>query len=68
MGILIREGHVINPATGLDEVLDVRIEDGKVKEMGKELQSNAADECIDASGCYVFPALSICMCICGIRD
>ena len=55
MGILIREGHVINPATGLDEVLDVRIEDGKVKEMGKELQSNAADECIDASGCYVFP-------------
>ena len=55
MGILIREGHVINPATGLDEVLDVRIEDGKVKEMGKDLQSDTADECIDASGCYVFP-------------
>ena len=50
MGILIREGHVINPATGLDEVLDVRIEDGKEKEVGKELQSHAADECIDAYG------------------
>ena len=38
MGILIREGHVINPATGLDEGPDVRVEDGNVKEMDKDLQ------------------------------
>ena len=55
MGILIQNGHVINPATGTDEILDVRVEDGNVKEMGLSVQIQGGDECIDASGCYVFP-------------
>lgn len=55
MGIVIQNGRVINPATQTDEILDVRIEDGKVKEMDKNLQKRDDDECIDASGCYVFP-------------
>lgn len=55
MGILIQNGHVINPATQTDEILDVRVEADKIKEMGKNLQADTQDECVDASGCYVFP-------------
>lgn len=55
MGILIQNGHVINPATQTDEILDVRIEEDKVDEMGQNLQKRPGDECINASGCYVFP-------------
>ena len=35
MTILIRGGQVINPATQMDEVADVLIEDGVVKEIKK---------------------------------
>lgn len=55
MGILIQNGRVINPATRTDEVLDVRVEADKVKEIGKNLRGSENDKCIDASGCYVFP-------------
>ena len=37
MTILIKGGHVINPATQMDEVADVLIEDQKIKKIGKEL-------------------------------
>lgn len=32
MTILIKGGHVINPATQMDEVADVLIEDQKIKD------------------------------------
>ena len=55
MGIVIQNGHVLNPAAGTDEVLDVRLEGDRVIKMGKNLQAADGDERIDASGCYVFP-------------
>ena len=39
MGILIKGGHVINPATKMDEVADVRIEEDKIAEIGKNPES-----------------------------
>lgn len=55
MTILIKEGRVINPATRMDQVADVLIEDGKVKKIGPELKDKA-DETILAKGCFVMPA------------
>ena len=55
MGIVIQNGHVLNPAAGTDEVLDVRLEGDRVTKMGKNLHAADGDERIDASGCYVFP-------------
>ncbi len=55
MAILIKEGRVINPATRLDQVADVLIEDGKVKKIGTGLKDKA-DETIMAKGCFVMPA------------
>lgn len=48
MTILIKGGHVINPATQMDEVADVLIEDQKIKKIGKELpekRSRTCDQC-----------------------
>lgn len=55
MGILIKGGHVINPATKMDEVADVRIEEDKIAEIGKNLKVDKMDRVIEAKGCYVQP-------------
>ena len=54
MILLIKNGHVINPATETDEVLDVLAEDGKVVKLEKNIKAKA-DRVIDAKGCYVMP-------------
>lgn len=38
MTILIKGGHVINPATQMDEVADVLIEDQKIKRLEKNFR------------------------------
>ena len=55
MGILIKGGHVINPATKMDEVADVKIEEDKIAEIGKNLKVGKTDRVIEAKGCYVMP-------------
>lgn len=54
MTILIKDGHVINPATRMDEAADVLVENGTVKEIAKGIKAKA-DRVIDAKGCYVMP-------------
>lgn len=54
MTILIKGGRVINPATQMDEVSDVLIEDGVVKEIASAIDEQA-DKVIEAEGCYVMP-------------
>ncbi|MBE6013917.1 MAG: dihydroorotase [Lachnospiraceae bacterium] len=52
--LLIKKGRVINPATGVNDVLDVLIEDGIVTVMERDIKR---PDCrvIDASGCFVMP-------------
>lgn len=52
--LLIKNGRVINPATGTDDVLDVLVCEGKVTGIGKDLEQPECDT-IDASGCFVMP-------------
>lgn len=54
MTLLIKNGHVLDPATGTDEVIDIVVEDGKISKRGKKLNA-AADRIVDAKGCYVMP-------------
>lgn len=54
MTILIQNGRILNPATGMDEVADLYVEEGKVAEIGQSL-SKQADKTIDAKGCFVMP-------------
>ena len=54
MTILIKNGRVINPATKMDEVADVLIQDGVVSGIDKDIKAKADRE-IDAKGCFVMP-------------
>lgn len=54
MRILIKNGQIINPATGTNEVLDLLIEDKVVVKMEAGI-GDEADRIVDASGCYVMP-------------
>lgn len=54
MTTLIKGGRIINPATEMDEIADLLIEDGKVTKIEKEIQIKA-DKVIDAEGKYVMP-------------
>lgn len=56
MKILIKEGHVIDPANKLDDVRDILIEDGLIAQVGKSLSDEGA-EVINAKGCLVTPGL-----------
>jgi len=53
--LLIKNGHIIDPANGLDEVANLWIIDGKVVAIGA--YDGEADEVIDADGKIVCPGL-----------
>ncbi len=54
MSLVIKHGHVIDPASNRSEELDILIGDGKISAIGPNLQG---DKTIDASGCVVCPGL-----------
>ena len=54
--ISIQNGRVIDPANGLDQLLNIHIENGKIASVDSALSTNA-DIIIDASGLLVCPGL-----------
>lgn len=58
MRILVKGGRVVDPSQGRDEVTDIYIEDGKISEIGTDLDPEGLNiEVIDASGMVVAPGL-----------
>ena len=55
--ILIRNGRVIDPARGMDDVMDIVIDGGKIKAMGHYPDNGEYETVIDASGLTVGPGL-----------
>ncbi|MES0372157.1 MAG: dihydroorotase [Mariprofundaceae bacterium] len=53
--LLIKNGHLIDPANGIDKKSDLWIEDGKVVAVGKH--TGTADQTVDANGKIVCPGL-----------
>ncbi len=53
---LLRGGHVIDPAQGLDGIMDVAVRDGKIAAIGPAL-AMPAKEVIDVSGELVLPGM-----------
>lgn len=56
MTILIKNGRILDPGTGRDGVYDLLISEGLIQAVETGIDA-AADEVIDASGCYVMPGL-----------
>ncbi len=52
--LLIRNGRVIDPASGLDKVADVFIKDGRIAAVGERLEAPGAER-FDATGRIVAP-------------
>ena len=57
MKILIQNGRLIDPASGLDQVGDVAVASGRIISLGRVAPDFAPDRRIDASGCIVMPGL-----------
>ena len=57
MKILIKNGRVINPASGFDAMADVAIAAGRIVSIGAVPADFAPNKTIDASGCVVAPGL-----------
>ena len=57
MKILIKNGRVIDPASGFDAVCDVEIAGERVVSIGQNATEFIADKVIDASGLIVAPGL-----------
>jgi dihydroorotase len=55
---LIHGGRLIDPANGLDGMLDVAVRDGVIAEIGKDLTAGQAHNTIDATGMMVVPGLT----------
>lgn len=56
--LLIKNGHVVDPVLGTDEIMDIRTYGPEIYETGKNLVPEETDTVIDASGLIVAPGLT----------
>lgn len=57
MKILIKNGRMIDPASGTDDRKDILLEDGVISSIASEIAPSANVEVIDAAGSLVLPGL-----------
>ena len=57
MKILIKNGRVINPSSGFDQVADLAIAAGRIVSIGAAPADFVPNKTMDASGCVVAPGL-----------
>jgi len=55
--LLLRGGHVIDPAAGRNGVADIGISNGRIVEIAENLPNEAAAEMMDVSGKLVLPGM-----------
>jgi dihydroorotase len=56
-GYLLKGGHVIDPANGIDSLADVRIDGGRIAAVGQRLAAEDEETVIDAAGTFVTPGI-----------
>ena len=52
--MIIKNGRIINPSDGFDQIGDMLIEDGRIKDIGK-FEEVEDRQIIDGEGCVVAP-------------
>ncbi|MBI2686309.1 MAG: amidohydrolase/deacetylase family metallohydrolase [Acidobacteria bacterium] len=55
--LLLKQGHVIDPANRIDAVMDVAVADGKIARVAANIPAAESRKTIDAQGLYVTPGL-----------
>ena len=57
MELCLTNGRVVDSVNRIDEILDIKIVDGKISEVGKSLSMGENTLCIDCSGLTVIPGI-----------
>lgn len=55
--IVIKDGHVIDPKNNINGIMDVAINDGKIVQVSKNIDTKQATQVVNAKGMYVTPGL-----------
>ncbi len=55
--LLLKGGHVIDPANHLDAVMDVAVSAGKIAVVAKDIPASSSGRVVDVTGFYVTPGL-----------
>lgn len=55
--LLLKGGHVVDPAQGVDGAMDIAVSDGRIVAVEADIARDATAEVIDASGCVVIPGM-----------
>ena len=55
--LLLKDGHVIDPANNIDVKMDVGIKDRKIKSVAPDIPSSEATKVVDVSDHYVTPGI-----------
>lgn len=55
--ILIKDARVIDPRRGLDDVLDIQLDGGKIRKIGKYQRNDGYERIIEAKGLVAAPGL-----------
>jgi dihydroorotase len=55
--LLLKGGHVIDPANHVDAVMDVAVSKDRIAAVDKDIPASQAGKVVDASGLYVTPGL-----------
>ena len=57
LDLILRNGHLIDPANGIDEPMDVGIASRRIRALGPDLSGLTAHKVVDVSGMVVVPGL-----------
>ena len=55
--MLLKNGHLIDPTTKTNEFMDIRIENGIITKIAKDLTSETDEEILDLSGLTIAPEI-----------
>lgn len=55
--LVLRNAHVIDPANVIDEVADIRVADGRIAAVARDLPEQPGDRSIDLVGLHVTPGI-----------
>ena len=55
--LLVAGGHVIDPANGVNQVMDVAVSGNRIARVAQNMARDQAKKVVDASGLYVTPGL-----------
>jgi dihydroorotase len=55
--LLLKGGHVLDPANNVDAILDVAVAAGKIAVIAKDIPATQAKKVVDVTGLYVVPGL-----------